>query len=175
MKREDAFYFKNMLMLGLFDGYDEWLNSHLESENPLSDITLELSCCGSNVNKIISVLQNYCLQQPIDEAVVCDKLRLFFKEAFYSNKMSKDEVVSKMYRLAQNAGGPDSFDMKLWGSMYYLSDYYSLSKDGILTWESFDSAFFSYLNDGTPINPETIWKYHKKPSFIDRVKHIFKR
>ena len=49
MNREDAFYYKNLLMLGFSDGYDEWLNDYLEAENPLSNIVLELSCCGSDV------------------------------------------------------------------------------------------------------------------------------
>lgn len=164
-----------MLTLGLFDDYDEWLNTYLESENPLSDITLALSDCGSDKNKIISVLHNYCLEQPFDETAVCDRLRQFFKEAYYLNKMSKDEIISKMNRLALNVDAPENLDMKLWGSMYYLGDYYSLAKDGILTWEGFDSAFFAYLNDGTPLDSATIWKDNKKPSFIERIKHIFKK
>ena len=73
LKREDAFYHKLMLMTGLDDGYDEWLNYYLESENPLSNIVLELACCGSDINKTISVLHNFCMEQPFDEAVVCDR------------------------------------------------------------------------------------------------------
>ena len=34
MKREDAFYYKNLLMFGFSDGYDEWLNYYLEKESP---------------------------------------------------------------------------------------------------------------------------------------------
>lgn len=59
MKREDAFYYKNLLMLGFSDEYDNWLDYCLESEDPLSNIVLELYCCGSDINKTISVLHNY--------------------------------------------------------------------------------------------------------------------
>ena len=64
-----------------------------------------------------------------------------------------------MSRLADNIGDPFDydFDMELWGSMYYLSEYYSLAEDGILSWDKFDFAFFSYLNDGIPVDFEHIW------------------
>lgn len=157
LTREDAFYYKNLLMLGFSDGYDEWLDYYLELEDPLSDIVLALSCCGSDANKSISVLHNYCAEKPFDESAVCDRLRIFFKDAYYSNKMSKAEIASMMYRLALNIGDPGGFDVSLWGSMFYLEDYYSLAKDGIISWERFDFAFFSYLDNGTPIDTNLIW------------------
>ena len=52
MNREDAFCHKIMLMAGLDGGYDEWLNTYLEKEDPLSDIVLELACCGSDINPL---------------------------------------------------------------------------------------------------------------------------
>ena len=177
MKREDAFYHKLMLMTGLDAGYDEWLNFYLESENPLSNIVLELSYCGSDINKTISVLHSFSMEQPFDEAVVCNKVRAFFKDAYYTNRMSKEEISSTMYRLALNVGDPGDFDIHLWGSMYYLYDYCSLAKDGIIPWENFDFAFFSYLDNGTPVDSSRIWNHNqkKKVSFIDRIKRILKR
>ena len=177
MKREDAFYHKLMLMTGLDDGYDEWLNFYLESENPLSDIVLELACCESDINKTISVLHNFCMEQPFDEAVVCDRVRGYFKNAYYTNRMSKEEISSTMYRLSLNVGDPGDFDIDIWGDMYYLYDYYSLAEDGMISWENFDFAFFSYLDNGTPVDSSRIWNHNqkKKDSFIDRIKRILKR
>ena len=177
MKREDAFYHKIMLMTGLDDGYDEWLNCYLESENPLSNIALELSCCGSDINKTISVLHSFCMEQPFDEAFVCDRVRTYFKDAYYSNRMSKEEISSTMYRLALKVGDPGDFDIHLWGSMYYLDDYYSLAKDGIISWESFDFAFFSYLDNGIPLDSNLVWSKNtvKKPSLVDKMKSMFKK
>ncbi|MBR5785287.1 MAG: hypothetical protein IKY41_01130 [Clostridia bacterium] len=177
MKREDAFYHKIMLMTGLDDGYVEWLNHFLESENPLSNIVLELAYCGSDINRTISVLHNFCAEQPFDEAVVCDRLRLFFKDAYYANRMSKEEISSAMYHMALNVGDPGDFDIQLWESMYYLDDFCSLAKDGIISWESFDFAFFSYLDNGTPLDSNIIWSKNtvKKPSLVDKIKSMFKR
>ena len=157
MNREDAFCHKIMLMAGLDGGYDEWLNKYLESEDPLSDIVLELACCGSDINKTISVLHSFCGEQPIDEAAVCERLRLFLKNAYYANRMSKEEIASAMYRLAQNVGDPGDFDIEIWGDMYYLDHYYDLVKDGIISWERFDRAFFAYLDDSTPVDLSRIW------------------
>ena len=39
MNREDAFYYESLLVIGFSDEYDEWLDSCIESENPLSNIT----------------------------------------------------------------------------------------------------------------------------------------
>ena len=177
MKREDAFYHKLMLMTGLDAGYDEWLNFYLECENPLSNIVLELACCGSDINKTISVLHNFCMEQPFDEAVVCNKVRAFFKDAYYTNRMSKEEISSAMYHMALNVGDPGDFDIQLWESMYYLDDFCSLAKDGIISWESFDFAFFSYLDNGTPLDSNIIWSKNtvKKPSLVDKIKSMFKR
>ena len=176
LKREDAFYHKLMLMTGLDDGYDEWLNYYLESENPLSNIVLELACCGSDINKTISVLHNFCMEQPFDEAVVCDRLRAYFQDAYYTNRMSKEEISSTMYRLALNVGDPGDFDIHLWGSMYYLDDYYSLAKDGIISWDNFDFAFFSYLDNGIPVDLNRIWNHNQKQkvSFVDKIKRMLK-
>lgn len=192
MKREDAFYYMNLLLLGFSDGYDEWLESYLKTDEPMSDLVIDLYFCGSDVEKTISLLHNYCIEQEFDKSVVSDKFRLFFKDAYYSGRMNKDEVVSAMYKLVGNIGDPGdyNFDYDLWGDMYYFDDYYSLAKDGIISWESFDFAFHSYLDNGTPIDSNLIWKNNmsnkplsldmikgmiKKTSFIEKIKGIFKR
>ncbi len=173
MTREDAFYFKHLLILGFSNGYYEWLDDCLKSEDPLSDITLELSYCGSDVNKTISLLHNFCSEAPFDDSVAYKMFISFFKEEYYSGRMSKEEISSTMYRLVSNMGSPWNLDYNLWGSMYCIDDYLSLANEGIISQESFDSAFLSYLNDGTPISLNTFWK--TKPSIFERIKKLFKR
>ena len=178
LKREDAFYHKLLLMSGLDDGYDKWLNHYLESENPLSNIVLELACCGSDINRTISVLHNFCAEQPFDETAVCHRIRLFYKNAYYSNRMSKEEIVSSMYHLVNNIGDPGDadLDVHLWGDMYYLDDYHNLATDGLISMENFDFAFFSYLNNGIPVDSNRIWNHNKKDkiTLIDKIKDILK-
>lgn len=174
MNREDAFYYENLLVLGFSDEYDRWLNSFLEKEDPLNDITLDLACCGSDYNKTISVLMKYRMEQQVDEASVCNRLRHFLKRAFESKQMDKWQVCSAMYTIASHIGDPGDFDPGVWEDMFYFWYYYSLAKDGILAWESFDSAFFAYLYNGIPPTSEKLWGNSRKLTFFERIKRLFK-
>lgn len=179
MKREDAFYHKLLLMAGLDDGYDEWLNFYLESENPISNIALELYMCGYDVDKTIFVLHSFCTEQSIYEAAICNRIRLFYKNAYYSGKMSKEEITLSMYQLVSNIGYPSDPDFNecIWGDMYYLDYYYGLAKDGLIPMENFDFAFFSYLDNGISIDYTRIWNQNKrgKISLFHKIKEIINR
>lgn len=159
MTREDACYFKILLSAGLSDGYDEWLDHYLNIEDPLSDMVLNLALCGSDVNKTISCLYVFCAEQAFDEKLVCEKLRLFLKDAYYTGHFSKEEVLSYMYRFAAAQGDPGDFEIAVWDSMYYMDYYQSLVGEGLILQERFDSAFFSFLNDGTPLDSDKLWNY----------------
>ena len=49
LRREDAFYYMYLLLLGFSDGYDEWLESYLKTDEPMSDLVIDLYFCGSNL------------------------------------------------------------------------------------------------------------------------------
>ena len=51
MNREEAFYYEILLTLGYSSEYDEWLNTYLKTEDPLSDIVLDLAWCGADKEK----------------------------------------------------------------------------------------------------------------------------
>ena len=175
MTREDAFYYECLLAIGISDEYDEWLDSSLESESPLSDITLDLVSCRSDVNKTISILYDYRMDQATDESGVCDRLRQFFQKAYHSNRMDKEKVVSFMYSLASHVGDPGDFDLTIWGSIYYFDYYYALVNDGILALEKVDSAFFAYLDDGVSLDPDKLWGTNKQMTFFERLKYWLSR
>ena len=175
MTREDAFYYKHLLILGITDGYYEWLDDCLKTEEPLSDITLELSYCGSDVNKAISLLHQFCSEHPIDDSVAYKKFMSFFKEEYDSGRMSKKEISVTLHRLVSDMGGPYDLDYSLWGELYNLDEYYSLAEEDIISFENYDSIFFSLLND-IPIEPNAVWNNYKpKPSFLEKIKKLFKR
>lgn len=162
MKREDAYYYKTLLMSGFSEEYDAWLDSYLEAEDPLSDIVLELALCGSDVSKTISCLHNYCLEQDFDARIVCSRLRLFLKEAHHTKRLSKKEIAYYMYRFSSNHGDPGDFDAELWGDMFYIDYYHSLAEDGIIPWENFDRFFYAYLDEGITIDTNAIWNHKKE-------------
>lgn len=177
LNREDAYYYKILLMSGLSDGYDEWLDGYLNNEDPLSEIVLNLSLCGSDVNKTISCLHNYCANQALDEKLVCEKLRLFLKAAYHSGRFSKKEIISYMYCFANSHGDPGDFETAIWDSMYYMDYYHSLVEDGIILPEHFDSAFLSFLNNGTPLDANKLWNLPDKreKTILERLFKLFKR
>ena len=59
--------------------------------------------------------------------------------------------------------------------MYYFTNDYDLAQDGIITWDNFDNAFFSYLNDGIMVDEDLLWNKKKKEkvSIIKRIKKWF--
>lgn len=174
MKFEDAVYYECLLSLGETTEYDEWLNDLLENESPLSEIVLELSYCGSDYDKAISLLHNYTLEQHFDNADVSDRLRIYFKNAYYSKGWSKKKVLSAMHDTTLYLD--DSV-----GTMYCLCDCYFWVSKGEIEEEVFDKAFFKYLDNGTPVHWDDFdIKFDKtKPSFIekliDKLGHIFKK
>ena len=48
MTLERAYYHKLMLEVGLTERFDQELDTMLEQEDPLSELTLALSTCGGN-------------------------------------------------------------------------------------------------------------------------------
>ena len=178
MTREDAFYYENLLILGFKDEYDKWLNSQLEAENELANITLDLAWCGSDVNKAISILRQYRTGAPIDDAAVCKRLRLFLKDAYDSKRMDKGQVVSALYTIACHLSDLDTYNEVISGEMILLEEYYSLAKEGILDWNSFDSSFFAYLDNGLPLDSKKIWsplKSQKDDGITNYIRSYIKR
>ena len=156
MKLDDAYYHLLLMKSGLDDGYDPWLDGYLEEEDPLSDIVLNLVCCGANVNETISCLNDYCGPKPeVDERQLCDRLRNFLKDSYHSGQMSQREVVEAMHRIALANGAPWDAEADIWDEFYYMEDRLDLVDDGIASREVFDSAFLEFLNNGIYLEQTT--------------------
>lgn len=177
MRFEEAYYYNILLMSGLNDEFDNWLNQRLEEQDPLSDMVLQLVSCGSDVNKTISCLHDYCRGQDIDEKTVCEKLRLFLKNAYHCGRFNKEQVVFYMSRFCVNHGDVSNYDMKTWGCMFYMGDYYAFAKEGLITWERFDSAFLSYLDDGNTFALDRFSDQQEKnyESILKRIINLFRK
>ena len=68
MAPEQAQYYLLMLRMGEYDEYDAALDRLLEEQDPLSPLVLELAFCMSDRRETISVLHNFLLDHPADEA-----------------------------------------------------------------------------------------------------------
>lgn len=173
MTYEEAYFFKILLTCGVSDGYDAWLNSYLEREDPISDIVLELSLCGSDTNRAVTCLNDYCLGHSVEEKRVCDMLREYLLDAYLKKRFSQKEIIHLMYRFAVVHSDPVNDHGEPWSDMYYMDDYRLLAEDGVISKERFDTAFYAYLQYGIPVDSEALWG--KKEGFAERIKKIFRK
>ena len=158
MTREEAYYERLKLLSGEWDSYDEWLNGHLEIEDPLSDIVLELIDCRDDMKEVEYRLNLYCQEKPFDEESVYERFRTEIFERYEKGEMNTEDVVSGLYRVAKNLPFCDFYL-----DCSFISDYYDLVEEGIIRANKFDLALKKWLIDGEPIKPECLWDKYIKP------------
>ena len=153
MTREDAYYERIMLLCGYWDDYDEWLDSYLETEDPLSDIVLELLDCHDDIKEVEHRLNLYCLEAPFDEESVYIRLRLYLRDGYKNGNLTKDDVMSALFRFSQKI--PFCYFQN---QCRLLSDYCDLAENGILVMKEFDLELLRWLDQGGQINIDPLWK-----------------
>ena len=158
MTREDAYYRRILLLCGVWDDFDEWLDAYLEQEDPLSNIVLDLLDCRSNMKKAEHVLNLYCMEAPFDEESVHTRLRLYLKEGYQSGKMKKDHVMSLIFRFSQNLPAEASFA----NDCLTLSDYCVLAEENIVNMKRFDRVLFRFLDTGEYFDTAEFWENDKQ-------------
>ena len=125
MTREETYYAQIKLVCDCFDTYDEWLNAYLETENPLSDIVLALLDCRGDREKVIRVLNLFCLEKAFDQEKVYARLRMELCRRYEEHMMTLDEVMTTLYRYSQKISHCDFQE-----ACNMLSDCYYLAKNG---------------------------------------------
>lgn len=178
LTREEAYYHRILLSCGFDSEYDEWLESLLEEE-PLSDLALDLVYCGSDNKRVIGCLENYCRDAVLDAEKVCDLLRGFLRDRYYSDKISIGELAKTMRLFANSYEfGDHVLDLHSgMHSMYFMWDYYDLTDIGIIKPEEYEKAILAFINDGTHVNYEALWnkgEVRTKTGILGFFKRIFK-
>ena len=180
MTREEAYYERLKLLSGEWDSYDEWLNGHLEIEDPLSDIVLELIDCRDDMKEVEYRLNLYCQEKPFDEESVYERFRTEIFERYEKGEMNTEDVVSRLYRVAKNLPFCDFY---LYCSN--ISDDYDLVEEGIIQANKFELALKKWLRDGKHFDLDSCWekrsekpielKPKKEKGFIAWLKKFFKK
>ena len=153
MTREDAYYERIMLLCGYWDNYDEWIDSYLETEDPLSDIVLELLDCHGDIKEVEHRLNLYCLETPFDEESVYVRLRLYLRDGYKNGNLTKDDVMSALFRFSEKITFCD-----FQNQCDVLSDYCDLAENGILVMKEFDVELNRWLDQGGQVNIDPLWK-----------------
>lgn len=152
MTREDAYYERILLLCGFWEQYDQWLDFYLETEEPLSDIVLELLDCRGDMKEVEYRLNLYCLEKPFDEESVYTRLREYLWDRYSKNVFTKDDVMVALFRFSRN------IPCCLFSNQCLtLSNYYLLVEEGIVDAERFDRVLIRYLRSGEDFDMAEFW------------------
>lgn len=160
MTREDAYYERIMLLCGDWDSYDKWLDFYLETEDPISNIVLELLDCRGDIKEVERRLNLYCLEAPFDEESVYIRLRLNLRDGYRNGSLTEDNVMAALYRFSQKISFCDFQDQ-----CSCLSDYYDLAENGILDMKKVREELNRWLDHGGRVNTESMWEGKKHRIF----------
>ena len=148
MTYEYAVFFKLLLLCGYKDDLEQYLDTALAEQDPLSDIVLELSWAGSDDKKRLSVLNQYLLQvkdPDIDyDRSVFTLVMSFLKRRYLEDAMSMKDVTDLMYQIAVHT---ERYLDEPWSTMYLMGDLFSESEAGYIDKEDFQRKFDAFLND----------------------------
>lgn len=183
MTFEEALYYKLELSVGLTENFDAYLEKSLVEEEPLSDIILDIVSCGSDYNKIISVLNDFVLDASDSETDNSKYRSLILndlKELYLSGAKTRKELVEIMNSMA--ASDDKWLGDGFWGTMYNMWDYYSSMESGYISEEDFNGWFDAFILDGQ-LSPwrssrESLCKDEKKPLYkrlSEKFRRIFRR
>ena len=149
MTYEYATYFKLLLLCGYKDEMEQYLDTALAEEDPLSDIILELSLTGSDDKKKLSVLNEFLLQvkdSDIDyDESVFKLVMAFLKRKYTEEAMSMKEITDLMHQISVYT---ERYLEEPWNTMYLMGDLFLEAKAGYyIDKEDYMRKFDAFIND----------------------------
>lgn len=148
MSFEEALYCKIMLQAGFTECFYELYDKALENENPLSDLILKLSDNPSDINKTISILNNYLYNSKnIDTNKVYSLVIGFLSELYDCGRVKQAELADKIKIITAADHGRIDTAKEPWQSLDILAWCYDEAADGILDSESYNRWFDSIIRN----------------------------
>ena len=97
MTFEQATYYKYLLLCGYTDELNQHIDTSFSREDPLSDVILNLSACGSDNKKILTVLNDFISTVP-EEKIDNNKVFLlvlnFLRRQYFEEKIEERGIRS---------------------------------------------------------------------------------
>lgn len=168
MTVEQAIFYKYILISGYPEELNTYVDKSLYNEQPVSEIILDLSACGTNRKRALQVLNEFIAQfdsEQIDDNEVFNLTRQFLKHKYLNEKMPIDKVADTMHRIASLTDKCDN----PWETMSILGELYEDAKSGHIFMESYMDAFNKFINDGILMEFTAIDDISSKPSFFKRI------
>lgn len=153
MTPESAAYHRLMLMVGLRDRFDAEVDHALETDDPITSPLLDLACCLSDTEKVISVLYEYTLAHQIDERKVCDLILNDLRSRYLGHQMTRAEITNTMYSILYYSG---KRYLDPWEELAFASNVLELLEDHLISEEVFNECFDAFLLRGERLNAWTL-------------------
>lgn len=171
MTIEEAMFYKIMLRAGDADLYYAWIDEKTNTEDPMNEETVELYFCGTDINKIISYLHNYCLDQDVDEQLVLDKIWKALNNYYVHKSYSMERILDIMDRIGyviEEEGF--SLDEPAY-TLCCMQEIYEEAEEGIISMEGFERFFEDFIMKKKGI---TEWReqQNKNYSKIKTLKYV---
>lgn len=167
MTHEQAMYYKYLLICGFTEELNNYIDTALNRENPISDIVLNLSSCRSDNKKTLMYLNEFIStanEEQIDYNEVFNLIHNFLRNKYTLEKATVEKITDLMYKISvlseKEADNP-------WWTMNILGDLYAEAKDGYIDMQRYMENFNSFINDG--ICMESSILQEPKPSFFKRL------
>ena len=144
MTRADAYSQMLLLKCGFTEQFEKWFDTLLETEDPLSDETMELIGKGNDINVLISCLENIS-RGDRDEEEACRRVRLFFRDEYLAGRLTNQKCSEYMYSVSVYN---QNFEHPSWNNMFNVTTDYDLAEIGIKTMRDFEEILTRYLETG---------------------------
>jgi len=144
---EDLYFYNILLKNGFKKDVDIWIDEIVTNSEQLEGIILEVAWYQNNINKLIKCIDDYFLDNDINDIIVCEKLKQFILEKIYLKEISCYQAAKYLFDFSESTDRYDDnwIDLRL---LYYESDSigYTYSK------EEFDEFTINYLTHKTSNN-----------------------
>lgn len=149
---DDAMFYKLLLQSGFKEDVDKWIDDFINNNTSLEGIYLDLACCHSNLNDIISCLHNYIGDNHINNKEVCDRLRYFIK-----SKLDNDEITIEQAIKALAIFCSDKIHDEFWSDFFIVGIFEEYMMREFLDKEEFFNMVREFINTGKRLDSEKFW------------------
>ena len=161
----DAMFYKVLLQSGFEEDVDKWIDEFINNTELLEGIYLDLACCYSDLNEIISYLHNYIGDNPINDKEVCDRLRCFIK-----TKLDNDEITIDRATEALISFASDRWQENYWSDFYVISIFVEYLNAGFSEQIETFALIREFINTGKRLDIDKFWLDTEKKNKTARKK-----
>lgn len=174
MTIDRAYYHKLMLEVGLTESFDCELDKLLEQEDPLSELTLDLSICGGNRNEQIHILNDFVCSVPKEQIDSDAVFSLVASDILNYCEKTGDDLEGILRRVHSVAESSEFEADEPWHSLWSILFLYDDIELGWTTETKIRETLTDLLRNRTPLfEPLSLQPAEKRQSLTAYFKRLF--